>query len=76
MPSNIELKVSGMTCGHCAQHVTDELTELNGVSNVMVELEAQGISTVTVITDSDLSDVELREAVAEAGNYTVEEILR
>ena len=28
------LKVSGLTCGHCVAHVTEELEALNGVKNV------------------------------------------
>lgn len=76
MPSNIELKISGMTCGHCAQHVTEELTELNAITNVLVDLEPNGTSTVTAVVDGEVSDAELREAVAEAGDYVVEGIQR
>lgn len=49
-PLNIqtELKISGMTCGHCVASVTEELKELSGVQNVDVVLDAKGISTATV----------------------------
>ena len=32
------LKVSGLTCGHCVAHVTEELKALDGVKNVSVVL--------------------------------------
>jgi len=34
--------VTGMTCGHCAAAVTEELTALPGVSEVSVDLTAPG----------------------------------
>ena len=33
------LKVSGMMCGNCQQHVQDILAAVKGVSNVTVSLE-------------------------------------
>jgi len=68
-----EIKISGMTCGHCVASVTEELKELAGVQNVDVILDAQGISTATVTATEKLSEASLREAIDEAG-YTVEAI--
>ncbi|NHB85296.1 heavy-metal-associated domain-containing protein [Tessaracoccus sp. HDW20] len=31
--------VSGMTCGNCVNHVTEEVAEVDGVTNVNVTLE-------------------------------------
>lgn len=56
--------VTGMTCGHCQQAVTKELSALQGVSRVDVDL-ATGL--VTVDSDRDLTRDELAEAVDEAG---------
>ena len=72
----VTLKVSGMTCGHCAAHVKEELGALEGVSDVAVDLAPGAISTVIVSAAGELSDAALREAVDEAGGYGVEEILR
>lgn len=72
----IELDISGMTCEHCVAHVTEELTALPTVDNVSVTLNKGGISKVLVYTDKDIDDATLREAVDEAGNYTVESIVR
>ncbi|WP_076465393.1 heavy-metal-associated domain-containing protein [Actinomyces mediterranea] len=63
----VELSVDGMTCGHCVMSVTEELEEIAGVKNVEVILNSGGTSKVTVVTDSELDDDALRDAVAEAG---------
>lgn len=76
MAATTELKVTGLTCGHCVQHVTDELTALEPVTNVSVILEAGGTSTVTVVTNEHVDDETLREAIAEAGDYEVVDITR
>ncbi len=43
-----ELLVTGMTCGHCAASVREELSEIDGVEAVTVDLVAGGTSHVTV----------------------------
>ncbi|HEX6425561.1 MAG TPA: copper ion binding protein [Acidimicrobiales bacterium] len=57
-------EVSGMTCGHCVSAVEHELGRLAGVTDVDVEL-ASGLVTVT--SDADLAEVDVRAAVDEAG---------
>ena len=64
------VNVSGMTCGHCVMSVTEELTELEGVESVDVDLVAGGVSPVVVTSLRELSQDEIEEAVEEAG-YTV-----
>jgi copper chaperone len=61
--------VTGMSCGHCAQSVTDELMALDGVSEVAVDLPA---NLVTVTSENPLPDADVRAAVMEAG-YSVAE---
>mgnify|MGYP002755779832 CR=1 FL=1 len=68
------LKVSGLTCGHCVAHVTEELEALNGVKNVSVLLNKGGQSTVTVLSDARLDDATLAEAIDEAGDYTLDAV--
>jgi copper chaperone len=63
-------QVIGMSCGHCVAAVTDELTELPGVTAVSVALVPDAASTVTVTSDSPLVDAEVSAAVDEAG-YTL-----
>jgi copper chaperone len=59
--------VSGMTCGHCVASVTEELSSLDGVDEVNVELNAGGTSKVTVASAAPLDIQKVRAAVAEAG---------
>jgi copper chaperone CopZ len=56
--------VTGMTCGHCAQAVTGELTTLPGVDNVQVDVES---GVVTVTSAAPLDTEQVRAAVDEAG---------
>ena len=70
----ITVKVSGMTCNHCKMHVEEELGALAGVTGVDVALNTEGVSTVTV--SGEATDEEIREAIDEAGGYTVESITR
>lgn len=56
--------VSGMTCGHCAQSVTEEVSEVPGVTGVNVDLPA---GKVTVTSDQPVSEDHVRAAVTEAG---------
>ena len=39
MTKTIELKVFGMTCDDCVRHVTEGLSNVNGVEDVSVSLE-------------------------------------
>ncbi len=70
-PVSTIVNVSGMTCGHCVSAVSEELESLDGVENVDVDLNAGGISTVTVTSERELSASEVGEAVAEAGYLVV-----
>jgi len=65
------VKVQGLTCGHCAHAVTEEISALDGVTSVSVDLVPNGISTVTVAADVDLTTEALTAALTEAGDYTL-----
>ena len=62
-----EYRVAGMTCGHCTSSVTDALCALDDVSDVQVALVPGGISTVTLLAVSPVSDSAVRSAIADAG---------
>jgi copper chaperone CopZ len=65
------VNVSGMTCGHCVSAVSEELESLAGVEEIAVDLNAGGVSTVTITSTQELSPSEIGEAVAEAGYLVV-----
>ena len=56
--------VTGMTCSHCVISVTEEITALDGVTDVAVDLPT---GAVAVTSDRPLDDVAVRAAVEEAG---------
>lgn len=59
--------VSGMTCGHCAQSVREEIGRIDGVTSVDVDVPT---GAVTVHATGDIADADVRAAVEEAG-YSV-----
>jgi copper chaperone len=61
--------VTGMTCGHCVSAVTSEVSALPGVTDVQVDLVADGTSTVSVTADEALTQAQLAAALDEAGDY-------
>jgi copper chaperone len=56
--------VTGMTCGHCVSSVTEEITEIDGVTDVAVDLPT---GAVTVTSKQPLDEAQVRAAVEEAG---------
>lgn len=64
MSATATYRVSGMTCGHCVQAVTQELSGLDGVTGVDVDLDA---GEVTVTSDQPIERDRVEAAVDEAG---------
>lgn len=64
MSRTTTVTVEGMTCGHCATAVRDEIGQLPGVTGVEVDL---GTGTVAITASSDLDPVAVAAAVDEAG---------
>lgn len=63
-PFRTQITVTGMTCQHCVMSVTEEISEIDGVSAVDVELES---GAVTVLSNREISTDEIAAAVTEAG---------
>ena len=61
--------VTGMTCGHCTSAVKSEVSALPGVTGVDVDLDS---GRLVVGSDAPVDFDRIVEAVAEAGDYTVE----
>jgi copper chaperone len=64
MSQTADFTVTGMTCQHCVASVTEEVQELDGVTDVAVDLSS---GRLTVTSEQPLSDAEVRAAVEEAG---------
>ncbi|GAA4237152.1 copper ion binding protein [Streptosporangium album] len=60
--------VKGMTCGHCVSSVTEEVSEVSGVTGVEADL-ATGL--VTVDSDGPVDAAAIAAAVVEAGYEVV-----
>lgn len=56
-------RVAGMHCGNCERAVKQELSEVDGVESVEVDLE----SKLVLVRGQDLADEKLRAAIDEAG---------
>ena len=59
--------VAGMTCDHCARAVRTEVSALDGVTDVDVDLDS---GVVRVTAEQPVPPTALRDAVEEAG-YTL-----
>ncbi len=62
-------QVTGMTCAHCVNAVTEELSNLPMVAGVSVNLVPGGRSAVTVTSDEPLAAEDVAGALDEAGDY-------
>jgi copper chaperone len=60
-------QVSGMTCGHCASSVSEQIRRIEGVATVNVDVAS---GRVTVHHTKPVDDNAIRTAVDEAG-YTL-----
>lgn len=55
--------VTGMTCGHCVNSVTDEVGKVAGVDSVSVDLDTGNVT----VSGEGYTDDQIRAAVDEAG---------
>ncbi len=62
MSSEIRLKITGMTCGHCVAHTKKALEAVPGVTEADVSLEPGG-----AVVKGDADVVALIAAVKDAG---------
>lgn len=59
-----KISIEGMSCQHCVSHVKEALSELNGVTNVDVDLEAK---SAILEASADVKDEDIKYAVDDAG---------
>lgn len=58
------LKIEGMMCAHCQKHVHDALANMDGVTNVIVDLDG---NKADVTTNKAISTEEFAKVIADAG---------
>ena len=63
MTATITYKVPSIHCAHCGMSIKEEVSEIEGVDEVHVDLDTKTV----VITGEALSDEELRAAIRDAG---------
>lgn len=61
------IKIEGMSCMHCVNHVKEALEELDGVIKVEVDL---GKKEATI--EGNVTEVAVREAIDEVGYDVIE----
>ena len=65
--STARYRVTGMTCDQCVAAVTEEVSRIDGVRSVEIELRPGDVSVVTVISDIPLLTEAVRDAIDEVG---------
>jgi copper chaperone len=63
MTQTLEYTVSGMSCGHCEAAVKEEVSALEGIESVDVDLTTK----LVVVRGEGLDDAAIRAAIDEAG---------
>ncbi|MCG7206211.1 heavy-metal-associated domain-containing protein [Streptomyces arenae] len=58
-----QYNVTGMSCEHCAASIREKVSEVPGVSEVVVDVAAKSVT----VHGTDLDDSRLRAAIVEAG---------
>ena len=63
MTQTVTYSVPAIHCAHCAMSIREEVSEVEGVDEVDVDLEAK----IVTIRGTELDDAALRAAIDEAG---------
>jgi copper chaperone CopZ len=60
--------VAGMTCGHCVRAVSDEVSKIDGIELVDVDLSSGRLT----VGGAGFADAQVRAAVDEAGYVVID----
>jgi copper chaperone len=63
MSETVVYSVPAIHCAHCAMSIREEVSEVDGVEDVEIDLETK----VVTVSGRDLEDAALRAAIADAG---------
>lgn len=67
MLKQVKINVEGMSCGHCAKHVTSLINEINGVKKVTVNLD-EAVANIT-FDDNFLTPENIVEIINNSNIY-------
>ena len=67
MSSQIQFKVTGMSCDHCKKAVEDAVKAIDGVESVVADVAA---GSVDIALKENINEDVIKKAIEEAG-YTV-----
>ncbi|MEQ8197677.1 MAG: copper ion binding protein [Clostridiaceae bacterium] len=59
-----KILIEGMSCNHCVKHVREALSDLNGVTNVEVNLEDK---YAILESGAEIEDKDIKAAIDDAG---------
>ena len=62
------IQIVGMSCMHCVKHVTNALNEVEGITNVVVNLKQ---NDAMIEAAQNVSNEAIQHAIAEAGYKAV-----
>lgn len=68
--TELNLKITGMTCGHCERSVANEIKALDGIASVQVNHNSG--TGIVVFNDAMVSVSQILAAVEETGIYHAE----
>lgn len=63
-----KISIEGMSCGHCVNHVTEALNEVEGITSVKVSLADKN---AVIETNKEVSDETIKAAIDDAGYEVV-----
>lgn len=62
-----KILIEGMSCNHCVNHVKEALSEVNGVTNVEVNLDAK----YAIADGNGVANEDIKFAIEDAGYEVV-----
>ena len=65
--STTTVKATGLTCNHCAMSVSEEVSEVPGVTGVNVDVAKDGVSPLPIEHEGTLNPQAVADAIVEAG---------
>jgi copper chaperone CopZ len=63
MSETVTYSVPAIHCAHCAMSIREEVSEVEGVDDIAVDLDTK----VVTVSGNDLDDAAVRAAIVEAG---------